>query len=314
MAQDSWPSSDHNSRNVTDAEYEEIAARATDDGVYLPADPTSGTVVTAGIGLQAIVKANCWASLRGHAWTSGTTDVTLTIAPNGSAQARTDWVLLRLDRSDWTVRAAIKAGTPGGGTPSITQQTGSTGVYEIPLAYVRVPSGAAAVTVVPYVQYVGGRCRPVTSAAKLPGRRGDMVYETDTGRMLVWTGSDWQLVSQYSGEVNVTGPAQLPWQPQTDSILDVRNGIACLRLGSFQRATGTLAAGTDSRLPCTIPTQYVHPTRDQYATVYVTGLRIGRITIRSGNSGTPGQAFLTAHPEIKKGDSVIGASISWAVS
>ncbi|WP_255951539.1 hypothetical protein [Streptomyces odontomachi] len=312
MAQDSWPSPTHNDRAVTDSEYERVAARFSDDGAW--GDPTDTAIVSAGTGLQVVVRSDAWANVRGHAWTSGTSDVTLTIAENASGSARTDWVALRLDRSTWDVAAVVKQGTPGSGAPSLTREAGDTGVWEIPLALVDITSGASTVTVRPYTQYIGSRIRPCTSTTRPGPRLGEVDFETNTGRWVGWNGSAWKTLCEDSGEIVLTGSAA-PWTVQTDSVLHVRSGVAHLRLGSFTRTSGgTLDGSDDSRLPINVPTAYVHPDRDQYAMVYVTGVRIGRVTIHPANGSQAGQVWLTQHPDISVGQTVSGSNISWVVS
>ncbi|MGC9544034.1 hypothetical protein [Streptomyces sp. UG1] len=198
MAQDSWPSPNHNSRNVTDAEYEQLAARFSDDGVW--GTPADSSVVYTTSGLQVLVRAAKFASLRGHAWTSGTTDDALTIASNASGQTRTDRVVLRLERSTWDVRAVVKQGTPGSGAPALTQDTGSTGVFEIQLARVTVPDSATSVTVTREELYVGSRVRAVDSATpNLFPQLGEIQFERDTGRWRGWDGSQRRTLFEDTG-------------------------------------------------------------------------------------------------------------------
>lgn len=312
MAQASWPSPAHNSHEVTDVEYEQLAARFSDDGTY--GTPSDTAVVSAGTGLSVDIRADVVASVRGHAWTSGTTGDTLAIAANPTGATRIDWVVLRLDRSTWTVRAAIVAGTAGAGAPALTQDTGDTGLYEIPLAKVSVQAGAASVTVTRAEQYVGLRTRPCTSTTRNPHPvPGETCYETDTGIMRLWSGSAWHSVFDDSGSIIINVPNSA-WDTGTESVLEKRNGIVCLRLGSFQRAASTLTSGSTSRLPVTIPSAYRHATRDQYVLCYVTGLEIGRITIYSKASDKAGQVWLTQHPAISAGENVLAQSgVSWAV-
>ncbi|MFJ9895233.1 hypothetical protein ACIQPR_18150 [Streptomyces sp. NPDC091280] len=312
MAQDSWPSPGHNSRAVTDSEYEQMASRFSDDGV--DGSPAGTQVVTAGSGLTVTVRSGVRASLRGHAWYSGTSDSTLNIAANSSGSTRVDWVVLRLDRSDWTVNAAIRQGAAGSGAPALVQDLGSTGVYEIPLAQVTLVSGASSVTVTRAELYAGTRMRPCTSTTRNPTpRRGELGFETDTGRMVLWTGSSWTRVFDNSGIVSVNSTLST-WSNETESVLEARNGSVHLRMGSFTRLGNAFTGASTSRLPVLIPSDYRHPTRDQYAICYITGVAIGRITIYSAASTTPGQAFLTQHPDIHTGDSVLAGAISWAVS
>ncbi|MFI1467652.1 hypothetical protein [Streptomyces wuyuanensis] len=312
MAQDSWPSPAHNARAVTDTEYEKIAARFSGDGVY--GDPGDAAVVTAGTGLSVDVRSGIYASVRGHAWTSGTSTVNLAVAANSSGSTRVDRVVLRLDRSAWTVRAVVKQGTPGGGAPALTQDAGDTGVFEVPLAAVTLQSGANSVTVARGELYVGVRIRPCTSSTRNPNPApGEMCFETNTGRVRVWTGASWVGLFDDSGVI-VVNSALSAWSVNTDSVLQKRNGNVHLRLGSFERAAGTLAGGDESRLPVLIPAAYRHPNRDQYAICYTTGIEVSRLTIFSANSDRPGQVWLTQHPTITKGEWVLpGSGVSWVV-
>ncbi|MCX4606997.1 hypothetical protein [Streptomyces mirabilis] len=311
MAQDSWPSPAHNARAVTDTEYEKIAARFSGDGVY--GEPGDTAVVVAGIGLSVDVRSGVYASVRGHAWTSGTSTVNLPVTANSSGSTRVDRVVLRLDRSAWTVRAVVKPGTPGGGAPAITQDAGDTGVYEIPLATVTLVSGASTVTVDRGELYVGVRIRPCTSTSRNPAPvPGEMCFETNTGRARVWTGDSWVGLFDDSGVIGVNSPLSA-WTISAESVLQKRNGAVHLRLGSFQRAGGTVPDG-GARLPVLIPAAYRHPTRDQYGICYVTGIRIARITVYAANSDKPGQVWMTQYPTIAKGDYVLPASgMSWVV-
>jgi hypothetical protein len=312
VAQDSWPSPAHNDRAVTDTEYEKIAARFSGDGVY--GDPADAAVVTAGTGLSVNVRANVYASVRGHAWTSGTSTVNLPVTANSSGQTRVDRVVLRLDRAAWTVRAVVKPGTPGGSAPALTRDTGDTGVYEVPVATVTLVSGANSVTVARGELYVGVRIRPCTSTTRNPNPApGEMCFETNTGRVRVWTGAAWLGLFDDSGTVAVNSPLSA-WTISVDSILQKRNGNVHLRLGTFQRAAGTLAAADESRLPILIPAAYRHPTRDQYILAYTTGVEISRLIIYSAASDRPGQVWLTNHPSIAKGSYVLPCSgVSWVV-
>ncbi|WP_405925403.1 hypothetical protein [Streptomyces sp. NBC_00035] len=312
MAQNSWPSPAHNSRAVTDIEFEALAARFSDDGVY--GSPTDTAVVSAGTGLNVNIRADVYASVRGQAWISGTSTVTLSVGANSSGSTRVDRVVLRLDRSVWTVRAVVKAGTPGAGAPALTQQTGDTGVYEISLATVTVLNGAASVTVTRAELYAGTRMRACTSSTRNTNPLvGELCMETDTGRVRVWNGTAWIILYSDSGVVAVNSPL-LAWDIVADSVLQVRSGTVHLRLGGFRRVGATLTAGTASRLPVLIPSAYRHPSRDQYVVAYVSGLAIARLIVYSSADERPGQVWITNKPEIADGESVFPTSgVSWVV-
>lgn len=311
MAQDSWPSPAHNTRNVTDAEYEQMAAPFSDDGVI--GDPAQDQVVTAGAGLTVTIRANVAASLRGHFWTSGATGDTLAIAANSSGQTRMDWVVLRLDRSTWTVRAAIRQGTPGAGLPALVQDPPVTGVYEITLAQVTLLSGASTVTVTRNELYLGRGIRPQLSARPnpLPGI-GELHYQTDTKRVALWSGTAWNTVASRSDIISAASPLSA-WSIIVEPVLELRSGVVCLRLGQFERTAGALAGTSDSRLPVLIPAAYRHSSRNIYATCYITGAQVGRVTIYPTASDWPGQVRLTQKPDIATGDHVLPGDVSWAV-
>ncbi len=312
MAQSSWPSPSYNERAVTDAEYEAMAARFSDDGIY--GDPTDTAVVTEGVGLSVNVRAGVTGSVRGHAWTSGSSTVPLSVAANGSASTRMDRAVLRLDRSDWTVRAVIKQGSTGGSVPTLTQQTGTTGVYEVLLGNITVPPNATSVTVTRGERYVGTRVRPCTSEALTDPNPvlGEMRWETDTKRLAIYDGEELRTLHHRSPQI-VVDSAFAGWSNETASVLEARNGVVCLRLGSFQRGSRLLDHDTNSRLPVLIPAAYRHPTRDQFGIVYITGAHIGRVTILARNNAQAGQVWLTQHPDIAVGDRVLSSSISWVV-
>ncbi|MFD8970551.1 hypothetical protein ACFV0C_37115 [Streptomyces sp. NPDC059568] len=260
------------------------------------------------------VRADVYASVRGHAWASGTTVVNLPISANSSGQTRTDRIVLRLDRSNWTVRAIPKEGTPGAGAPALTRQTGDTGVYEVPLALVTVLNGAAAVTVTRSELYVGTRSRACTSSTRNPNPTvSELAYETDTGRVRMWTGTSWVIIYEDSGIVNINSTLGA-WSNEVDCVLQKRNGTVHLRLGSFKRLAGNLTAPVETRLPVLIPAACRHSSRDQYGFVMVNG-SVGRYIIyATSNSGRGGQIYLVNKPAISAGDFVLPMSgMSWVV-
>jgi len=313
VAQDSWPDP-ADDREITDVQYEQLASRFSDDGVY--GTPLDSQVVTAGIGLTVAVRADVLASVRGHGWTSGSTGDTLDIAPNASGSTRVDRVVLRLDRTDWTVRAVVKQGTPGDGPPALTTGAGST-TYEVLLADVSLLTGAGSVTVTRRELYVGTRLRPATSSTRnLHPVVGEEVYETDTGITRQWNGSSWRIVNEDAGDTVCDFPVSA-WQITVASVLEARNGIVSFRPGSFKRTAGALSASSDSKLPAVIPSKYVHATRDQYILGYITGAGLCRMQIYSKSSSETarrGELWLIHHPGLTTNDFVLPHSgISWMV-
>lgn len=278
MAQDSWPSPNHGSGSVTQAEYERIAQRFSDDGV--DGTPADTGVVTAGTGLQVTVRSGVYASVRGFAWSSGTVDTSLAIGSNSSGSTRVDRVVLRLDRSTWDVRAVVVAGTPGAGAPALTQSTGSTGLFEIPLAQVTVINAAASVTVTRDEQYIGSRVRPCTSATRpLAPRRGEQIFETDTSRWQGWTGNSWELIHQDTGELTL-GAGFSEWAPFGDSVGRLIGNVVSLRLGRSRTGSTLLRSNQDGSKIATVPTA-LRPDRDQYFTGQFSSGVNGRVEVRA---------------------------------
>jgi hypothetical protein len=255
MAESSWPSPNHNSRSVTDAEYGHLAPWAS-DGVFQSA---SDVVYANSSGLQVFVRSGKRGIVQGHAWYSGSSDVALTIAENSAGSTRIDTVVLQLDRSTWDVRAAVRQGTAGAGAPALQRDTGDTGLWEVPLADVTVDSGAASIASGkvynrPLLQSGGVRaCNVITDVQSLLAP-GDIVYEASTGRWIGWTSGGGTLLYEDTGYSNL--PIIGYWtvggfQPQ----IIRRNGWVYLR-GSIQRTTNTLQS-TDTNSPVgTIPAGY----------------------------------------------------------
>lgn len=278
MAQDSWPSPGHNGRAVTDAEYERVAARFSDDGVY--GSPADGQVVTTGAGLTVTVRPGVYASVRGHAWTSGTTGATLAIAPNASGQTRTDRVVLRLDRSAWTVRSVVLEGTPGSGAPDLTRNTGDTGVYEVLLAAVTVLSGAASVSVTRAELYVGSRTRPCTSTTlPLSPAPGEQALETDTGILRMWTGSTWIVLYQDSGEIAL-GTGYNSWVSSGGNVGRLLNGIVTLRI-AMRRITPLAVTNTGGSMVATVPALLRPRLPNHYFGAQFSGGHAARVEVRT---------------------------------
>ncbi|MFE3378336.1 hypothetical protein [Streptomyces anulatus] len=314
MAENSWPSPTHNGRAVTDAEYEQVAARFSDDGVY--GSPADAQVITAGSGLTVNVRANVTASVRGHIWTSGPSGAILQIATNGAGQTRTDRIVLRLDRSTWTVRVAVKQGTPGAGAPPLTRNTGTSGVWEILLATVTVQSNALSTTVARGELYVGTRVRPSLSTARNPyPEQGELAYDTDTDTLRIYSGSAWRSMYQRADPVVIDSPYPPGgWVNETASVIEMRGGVVSLRLGSFLRGGRTPAdSQVNTRLPVIIPAALRHPNRDQFGLVYITGAYVGRVTIFSRTQAEAGQVWLTQNPTIPVGSRVLSSGMTWVV-
>lgn len=306
MAQQSWPYAAYNSGAVTDAEYEALAARFSGDGVY--GTPADTAVVAAGAGLSVDVRAEVYASVRGHGWHSGTTAVNLPISTNASGSTRVDRVVLRLDRSTWTVAATVREGTAGAGAPALVQDDGdyTSGVYEIPLATVTVPNGAASVTVTRAEQYVGTRTRPCTSTTHpLNPAPGEQAFETDTGTLRLWTGSAWVILYEDSGEITL-GAGESSWASISGAASVARqvNGIVHIRLAR-KRLTSLPVTDVDGSKVATVSAALAPPRLESYS-CQLSGGHAARIEVR-----TTGDIYVLSVSETVPAGNILYASLSY---
>ncbi len=135
------------SRSVADQEYEVMSSGFAADGVMVPWS-SSTPVFGDSSGRQVKVRANFYALVGGHYYSSGTSDLIKSISANASGSTRIDLVVLGLNRSTLAVTSYVKNGTPGAGVPPALQRDArglTTGIWEIPLAQVTVVNGAATI-------------------------------------------------------------------------------------------------------------------------------------------------------------------------
>lgn len=148
MAETSYPIA--GGAGVTDNPYENLMNHIMSIGRVHPTLDyiTAATDLVYGdsTGRQVKVAANSAYIVRGFRWESGTDVAVLALAANTSGKTRIDRVVLRLDRSTYTVRLAVLTGTAADSPapPAVTQSSTSTGVYEVPLAQVTVTSNTGA--------------------------------------------------------------------------------------------------------------------------------------------------------------------------
>lgn len=193
MAESSWPSPNHNSRQVDDTEFEQLTHPIGGDGlVGSPADTSFAYADSSGMNVK--IRSAKFASVRGRMYYSGGSDITKTVTANASGLTRVDLLVLKLTRATWDITSVVKAGIPGSGAPVLTQDVGTTGVYEIPVATITVPSGDTTissdqVTMLGY--YLGEQlviCTSTTRPHHIAGRR---IYETDTQQSYTSNGTTW---------------------------------------------------------------------------------------------------------------------------
>lgn len=207
MAESSFPVA--GGAGVTDAAYERLMGPITGSGRY-NFNPTSGQLSTPLIfadnsGRQVKAYANQSAIVRGFRWESGTTPPVVSLDANTSGNPRLDLIVLRLDRSNFTVRLGKTRGTPASvpAPPAAIQDAGSTGAYELPLATVRVNSSGT--TGLPSIQsgdvtaldwWLAPPGAVTKTGQNPPATHGMLLHHYDTGRSYRAVGSSWVLFGE----------------------------------------------------------------------------------------------------------------------
>lgn len=250
MAYISFPRPDYNDGWVSEYEHELLAARSTPDGVHgVPTDPAP---VIADAGVRTLrMRAGINANLRGSVFRSGSTDLVLEqLAANTSGNPRIDLVVLRLDRSDYTIAPAVITGTPAANpvAPLPVRGQGPSGFFDMPMAAVRVAHNASTIAagdVTTRCWYLGSdgqiRCTP---ESRPPVESGRLIWEYPTGKYLVGTGNSWVTVWDDSGisKINLdTGFSA------TENSLQRRGGVCVLNL-KVKRPRAIFPAGTQTKV------------------------------------------------------------------
>ncbi|MER7167024.1 hypothetical protein ABT336_13280 [Micromonospora sp. NPDC000207] len=319
MASNSYPRPGFNDGEVIEALYERLVAPQAPDGLI--GAPTDQPLVYAdGVGTRAVrIRAGRFALVRGFQFDSGDADITITLPANTSGASRVDLIVLRLDRSTWRVQETFIQGTAGQGAPS---PVASPLFWDLPVAAVTVAHNAGTLsptTVQPRAWYIGddGQLR-CTSTTRPPHQSGRRIWEHDTNQEMQSTGSRWIVTAANVTEVRIDSTLN-NFTITTESIVQQRGvgpgGSVKLRFGSFIRSGGSsLPSSGDIRLPATVPAAARHPDRDQRCSVYLPGGRSGQVTIFSAGAGTKaGQIWLTSHPGLSVGDTILGTNVGWDI-
>ncbi|MFG3710878.1 hypothetical protein [Micromonospora sp. NPDC047730] len=254
MASKSYPRPGYNSGSLTSVEHERLVHTSLPDGLGgHPNDPAP--VIADGTGTRVVkVRAGLVVWLRGSYWESGPTDIALpSLEANTSGSPRIDMVVLRLDRSTYEIKEHVITGTPAANpvAPALTFDTGNTGVYDFPLAEVRVNSGVTALpadTVTTRAWHLGedGQIRCKTST-RPPGQVGRSVFDTEVGRWLVHNGTRWLVAADDSGDLTL--PLASGWAAGFNTMRRV-NGLVYVGV-TIQRKVRAIGTGlvTFAQLP-----------------------------------------------------------------
>lgn len=210
MASNSYPRVGYNSGAITNVEHERLTERVAPDGV-IGATSDLPLCYADGTGTRVVkIRSGRFALVRGSYYESGATDISIQLDANSSGQPRIDMIVLRLNRSGYTVAEDKITGTPAASPspPALTQQTGSTGFWDFPVAQVAVAAGAtslAAGTVTPLAWYIQDDgnivCTATTRPQHVVGRR---FYQTDTGIWYTSDGSTWRNDRPTPGKTSAT--------------------------------------------------------------------------------------------------------------
>lgn len=195
-----WP--DGSPRSCTDIEWELSGSAFCADGVFgRPADPT--TIFADSTGRQVKIRAGKYAMVHGQGWSSGTTDIVVSIGANATSFSRYDLIVLGLDRSTWLASVYPKQGTAAASptVPALQRDAAGagTGKWEIPLARVTVGPGVSTINsgdVVNYAQYLGPgepvHVADVAALAYIPSPvANQLAYVVQLATIYRYTGTVW---------------------------------------------------------------------------------------------------------------------------
>lgn len=312
MAETSFPVA--GGAGVTDAAYERLMGPITGSGRY-NFNPTSAQFSTPLVfadnsGRQVKAYANQSAILRGFRWESGTTPLVLALDANTSGNPRQDLIVLRLDRSNYTVRLGKTNGTPAAApaAPAAIQDTGTAGVWELPLATVRVTSSGT--TGQPSIQSSDVTAMDwwltappiVTKTGQVPPvSHGQLVHYYDTGKTYRAVGNGLVLFGESGAFTKITVGSG--WT--NDAIYcQRRNGWTFFQCW-VTSAAAARAPSTDMAI-CTLPAEF-RPAANFLSPVWLTPEQVGVLSVHADGAvllSTYGTTFPT-------GGQIVTPPMSW---
>lgn len=190
--QTSWPNP-ATGRAVTDWQYSRLASPWTGIGGLLGLPSDLPLIHAPGTGRLVMVRASRLAQVYGFTWQSGNTEVPIQLAANATGATRLDLIVLGLDRATWNVAVYAKAGSAT--LPALTQDTGLTGRFEIPLAAVAVPNAAVTLAPTAVTSLAWHKAQPTfvaNTSVPLPHSPGQIRYTPDQPGMGYSTGTAWR--------------------------------------------------------------------------------------------------------------------------
>lgn len=258
MAETSYPTAGGGS--VTDANYEVLMASATGDGL-IGRPSFSALVYGDSSGRQVKVRGSRGAIVRGFRWQTDSAGLTVPITSNSSGQTRLDLVVLRLNRTNYTVRVAVLAGTPSSSptTPSPLMQDAPAQYFDLPLARVTVRTGTTILGAGDVEEYTWYLAEPMVvgkSNYTPPSVPGRMFWQYDSRALWVANSSGgYDNVQRDSGWVTV--PLASGWTAN-QGVKVRRKGDTVFLNVSVVRSGATVASNVDSTI-ATISTASMRP-------------------------------------------------------
>lgn len=225
MSESSWPQptgSPSTTEQVTDVQYEDLMTAFAGSGLKgSPADPAP--VYGDATGKHVKVRANLRGLLRGRGWGSDTADETFALADNTAGKPRIDRLVLGVNRaSSYQVSAYVKQGTAADtpAAPALVQSLASNGTFEIPLARIAVAAGFATINpadVSTEAWYLSAQSVVCTSTSRPNQYPGLRIYEYDTTRSYVSSGTAWLQSGGPTPSVELQRVAAMPMGPGTQA-------------------------------------------------------------------------------------------------
>lgn len=302
-------------QGVTDAVYEQLMAEVTGNGrigLRNAGQTLNVPIVYAdSSGRQAKIRANASYLIRGFRWDSNEGQVR-SLDANTSGNPRLDLFVLRLDRSNFTVRVEVLKGVPAATPtiPAVTQQLGLTGRYEIPLGAVRVNNNASNIISSDVTSMETWHAMPnqIGHSSQRPSQvdPGSLWSEYDTGRTFAGLQNSWHLIGE-PGTFQKIDAHATNWDPTKDSVyVQRRNGWTYFQALVYRKTNAAdLPSGVDAHIA-----QLSEPFRP-IGNIYGDGSMSGNAHVRVYFDAISGYVTLVDHPVLKAGNFVHVGPYSW---
>lgn len=274
MAETSYPIA--GGAGVNEFTYELLMAQALGSGRVEPVMSGSTSLSSALVyadssGRQVKIAANAAYMMRGFRWESGPDGVVVPLNANTSGKTRKDRIVLRLDRSTYTIRVSALPGTPADvpAAPSPVVSSSLTGEFEEAIGTVTVKSQSGtglptitATDVVSEDKYLAPPGIYGSSAVRGSANPiGKFYLESDTKR-LFWGAPGGDILVAENGPLTKLAPAG-GWKDDNLYVQRV-NGMTYFQ-GKIALNTTDRPAGTDMTV-CTLPATF-RPTSNFYSNV-----------------------------------------------